>query len=126
MGLGDCFEAMGSTFCTAWCNDSLAETHKLCGAVTTTGDPAPGVCIGLCAEGCATPHGDMGANGCTDSSMACYPNDGSYNGGEIAARDSDGTDPAGFCLPGCTSSVDCTSFWSGATVCNTTSGVCGV
>ena len=69
---------------------------------------------------------DLGANGCPSGEMACYPNDGSYNHGNIADRDPAGTDPAGFCLPACRSNDECAALWSGATVCNTASGVCGI
>jgi len=122
-GLGTCFEAMGTSFCTASCNESLAQ-DGICGAAAIPGDVAPGVCIGLCVCGCDTPEGTLGANGCA-AGLACYPNDGSYTGGDIAWKHMGDADPSGFCLPACASSMDCSSFWSGATTCNTTSGVCG-
>ncbi len=126
LGLGACWTAMGVSICTVSCNQSLAEDQSICGAPASAGEVAPGVCIGLCVAGCSTPLGALGSNGCPTVDQACYPNDGSYNGGDIAFRDSTATDPAGFCLPACATNADCADFWSGATNCNTTSGVCGM
>ncbi len=125
LGLGACWTAMGVSICTVSCNQSLAEDQSICGAPASAGEVAPGVCIGLCVAGCSTPLGALGSNGCPTVDQACYPNDGSYNGGDMAFRDSTATDPAGFCLPACTTNADCAEFWSGSTSCNTTSGVCG-
>jgi hypothetical protein len=126
LGLGSCWEVMGLSTCTVSCNQDLTEDNGVCGAPATAGDPAPGVCIGLCVAGCDTPRGDLGSNGCPTADLACYPNDGSYNGGDVAWKDADASNPAGFCLPKCVTSTDCASFWSGATTCNPTTGVCGV
>jgi hypothetical protein len=56
--------------------------------------------------------------------MACYPNDGSY-GGHVAFRDPAGSDPAGFCLPACTTGAECASFFGHIGTCDRPSGVCG-
>ena len=128
-GLGNCLELMDKAgFCSAYCNENLAETGLLCGAAATSGDVPPGVCgLGICLASCDTVRGDVGANGCpTDTGLpnfACYPGDGSY-GGEVYL-DPAGTAPAGFCLPACESTADCGLLWVGVVSCDTTSGVCG-
>jgi len=67
---------------------NLAETGKICGAVTTSGDPAPGVCLfGYCRPSCDTIHGDLGANGCPNADLACY---GADIFSETPTFDSDG------------------------------------
>ncbi len=125
-GLGQCLEALPwPAFCSAHCDRTLAETHRICGAAPGSGAAPPGVCaLGSCLPSCTTPHAPPGTNGCPDSIMACYPNDGTY-GGHVAYRDPAGSDPAGFCLRACTSSEDCAAFFGAIGTCDITSGVCG-
>jgi hypothetical protein len=127
-GLGSCLELMDKPgFCSAFCNQNLAESVRICGAAASSGAVVPGVCaLDICLPACDTPSGTVGSNGCpTDAglpSFACYPNDGSYGGASY--HDTDGTASTGFCLPACTTTADCGLLWSGPVTCNTTTGVC--
>jgi hypothetical protein len=123
-GLGYCYVRMDNPgYCAARCNQNLAETGKICGAVTTSGDPAPGVCLfGYCRPSCTTVHGDLGANGCPNSDLACY---GADIFSETPTFDTDGVMPTGVCLPACETDAHCDSFWSAPPyTCNTTDGTC--
>jgi hypothetical protein len=123
-GLGTCFEVVWRSFCSAHCDRTLAESQAICGAAPSPGAVVPGVCnLGLCLPSCDTPRGTLGANGCPETFMACYPDDGSY--GHVGYFDSAGSSPAGFCIQACTTSTDCETLWGMSTSCDTVSGVCG-
>jgi hypothetical protein len=128
-GLGRCLVLMDKPgFCSADCNQNLAETCTLCGAAPSPGDVPPGVCaLGLCLPSCDTVRGRVGDNGCPTGAglpdFACYPGDGSYGGAPY--KDPSSLMPAGMCIPACTSTADCGLLWAGVVSCVTTSGVCG-
>jgi len=128
-GLGRCLTLMGKPgFCSADCNQDLAETCPVCGAASSPGEVPPGVCaLGWCLPPCDTVRGRVGENGCPTGAglpdFACYPGDGSYGGPVFL--DPAGYRPPGFCLPACATTADCGLLWSGPVSCVTTSGVCG-
>ena len=122
-GLGYCASFTGITapsFCSAGCVQFAAEDFAVCGGNDGTGR-ASGVCWSdICWEGCGTPGGNLGANGCLQATMACYP----VTMFSDVYKDNASLMPQGMCIPRCTDGAWCQDFWGLPLACNTTSGVC--
>ncbi|MFH1436997.1 MAG: hypothetical protein ABIJ56_14910, partial [Pseudomonadota bacterium] len=124
-GLGECleFSLPLSPFCSAQCSETASREYALCGGDDGTGT-AEGACwSGICWEGCDNPDGDLGENGCTQSTaMACY--DRTLFGAYLTAGDGLEMTP-GICIPACTNSAWCADFFGMPMTCDTDTGVCG-
>jgi hypothetical protein len=116
-GLGDCINITDTPkFCTAWCNQAVAEAGA-CGAADPVTHDVAGACVwGLCLEVCdpaVTPAE------CSLASNACYPT-GPFGGGYVVTG---GNPVTGICLPRCANDAWCVKTY-GVGTCNTTTGVC--
>jgi hypothetical protein len=122
LGLGVCANSSAPAFCAVRCNANSGAAG-VCGGADAGGVAVSTCFSGLCWESCDTAGGTLGANGCTQAGMACYPLTlfGTYT--YVGPGQ---TKPAGICLPGCTSDTSCSDFWGIAGACNTTTGVCAI
>jgi len=123
-GLGFCMsfsDITAAPFCSGYCIQASAENFAVCGSDNGSGT-ALGVCYtGVCWEGCDTPGGNLGTNGCTLPTLACYF---TASLGTVY-KDIGSAMPAGTCIPACTDNSWCLDFWGLPMVCNTLTGVCG-
>jgi hypothetical protein len=129
LGLGFCYQISGAPtpgFCSAYCNQRLAECNEICGGNDAAGF-ASGACLyhsyygGVCLEACSAPEAPPGSNDCSISSMACYP---SSMLSDSLTHSLAALMPPGVCIPGCSDDDWCLAFWGMTLHCDTTSGVC--
>lgn len=122
LGLGSCMDWFGGLpICIVSCSQELAEDSAICGGAGV-GGVATGLCgWNYCWDGCDTPGGPLGSNGCDRPALACAPLS-TFGGTTYVA--SGATRPTGYCMPACDSDTFCESIFGSGYSCDVASGVC--
>jgi hypothetical protein len=123
LGLGVCIHRDVGGVCSAACNGPLASESHVCGAAPAPGEPPPGLCWQCrCRMACSDPSLPLSASPCdVAGELACYPLSSLWS----EASWSDGAaEPAGLCLPACSTAGDCEALWGIAYDCDDVTGRC--